>query len=223
MYRVLPVEDLPSYKIFPGPNSPTWLVVTPYIPEKEPKERAYKFRQSASPTREQWYIVVSSHPTKGAADRAYRKLMSQRPHGFREMLEEADVGDKPYHLAMTEKQAQVLVNALDLYSRIGMGQLTEVAHILRMTVVGNPSGTVDALDAVERLTREASSMWMGGSGGYYGITSEKISDVFRVAWDLQQVIRYRLAWDRKPEGGIQVHFDDPMKTSAEELAVIKKV
>lgn len=223
MYRVLPVEDLPSYNMFQGANIAAWLVVTPYIPEKEPKERAYQLRPSASPTRAQWYTVVSYHPTKGAADRAYRKLMSQRPRGFREMLEEADVCDKPYHLAMTERQAQVLVNALDLYSRIGMGQLTEIAHILRMTVVGNPSDTVDALDAVERLTREASSMWMGGSGGYYGITSEKISDVFRVAWDLQQVIRYRLAWDRKPEGGIQVHFDDPMKTSAEELAVIKKV
>jgi hypothetical protein len=168
------------------------------------------------------YTVVSTHPTKGSADKAYRKLMSQgRPHGFQEMVGEVD--NKPYHLAMTDRQAQVLVNALDLYSRIGMGQLTEVAHILRMNVIGNPGGTVEALDAVERLTREAASCWMGGSGGYYGITSEKISDVFRVAWDLQQVIRYRLAWDRKPEGGIQVHFDDPIKTSSEELAVIKKV
>ena len=215
MYRVIPIEDFPSYKLG-GDNK--WLVVTPYIPEKEPKEVAYKRRGTA---RDQWYTVVSSHPTKGAADKAYRKLMSQgRAHGFVEML---GGDDKPYHLAMTERQAQVLVNALDLYSRIGMGQLTEVAHILRMNVIGNPSGTVDALDAVERLTREAASLWMGGSGGYYGITSEKIRDVFRVAWDLQQVIRYRLAWDRKPEGGIQVHFDDPMKTSEEELAIIKKV
>jgi len=218
MYRVIPTEDLPGYKVFPGANPP-WLVITPYSPEKQPKELAYKLRGTP---RDQWYTVVSSHPTKGSADKAYRKLMSQgKVHGFQEMA--GDVDDKPYHLAMTERQAQVLVNALDLYSRIGMGQLAEVAHVLRMNVIGNPSGTVEALDSVERLTREAASRWMGGSGGYYGIASEKISDVFRVAWDLQQVIRYRLAWDRKPEGGIQVHFDDPMKTSEEPLAVIKKV
>ena len=159
--------------------------------------------------------IISGHPTKGAADKVFRKLSKD---GLPE-----DNSDRPYQLSLTEKQAQVLVDALDLYSRIGMGQLTEVAHILRMNVIGNPSGTVDALDAVERLTREAASLWMGGSGGYYGITSEKISDVFRVSWDLQQVIRYRLAWDRNPKGGIQVHFDEPMKSSEEPMAIIKKV
>ena len=49
-----------------------------------------------------------------------------------------------------------------------------------------------------------------------------INDSFRVAWDLQQVIRYRLAWDRNPEGGIQVIFDEPLKSSQEPLACIKK-
>jgi len=53
--------------------------------------------------------------------------------------------------------------------------------------------------------------------------SEKIHDVFRIAWDLQQVIRHRLAWDRNPKGGIQVSFDDPLKSSREPLASIKRI
>jgi hypothetical protein len=160
--------------------------------------------------------IVSTHPTKGSADKALNNILS------RIKKEPSEQSDKPYQLFLTEKQAQVLVNALDLYSRIGMGQLSEVAYVLRLNALGNPNGQADALAKVEKLTREAASYWMGGSGSYYGIFSDKINDSFRVAWDLQQVIRYRLAWDRNPEGGIQVNFDKPLKSSQESLAYIKK-
>jgi len=160
--------------------------------------------------------IVSTHPTKGSADKALNNILGRIKN------EPSEQGNKPYQLFLTEKQAQVLVSALDLYSRIGMGQLSEVAYVLRMNALGNPNGQADVLAKVEDLTREAASYWMGGSGSYYGIFSEKINDSFRVAWDLQQVIRYRLAWDRNPEGGIQVIFDEPLKSSQEPLACIKK-
>lgn len=152
--------------------------------------------------------VISSHLTKGAADKAMRKLAKSLP----------EPQEYPYQIFLTEKQAQVLVDALDLYSRIGAGQLEEIAHILRI----NPGIQHDKVVAVEDLAKEAADCWMGRAGGHYGIFSEKIHDVFRIAWDLQQVIRYRLAWDRNPNGGIQVNFDDPMQSSKEPLALIKR-
>lgn len=215
MYKVIPVEDIPSYKA----DKYKWVIVTAFIHGIDTCE-AYKLKGEA---RGNWYKVVSKHPTKGAADKAYNKLFGKM-NVVSSLKEENKIkeNNKPYHLEMTERQAQIIINALELYSRIGMGQLQEVAYVLRSNSV---PGFINfnALDKVESLTREASSYWMNFSGGYHGISSNKINDSFRVAWDLQQVIRYRLAWDRNPEGGIQVHFDEPYKTSKEDLAIIKKV
>ena len=213
MYKVVPISDLPGYKFGAG----KWAIITPHVPSPpntNTNNLAYKLMGAS-----EYYSIVSTHATKGAADKACNKLQA---FSIKKDVKEIDTSDKPYRLAITEKQARLIVDALDLYSRIGMGQLQEVAFVLRSNSFED---TIDfgILDKVTELLRKASSYWMNGSGGYHGIYSDKINDNFRVAWDLQQVIRYRLAWDRNPEGGIQVHFDEPMKTSLEELAVIKKV
>ena len=201
MYKALPSKDIIDYTC-----SDTWVVIK-YVAVQDLNNPLVTNKVYYTTDKKQIYII-STHPTKGAADSVLRKLKA-KPN-----LPDDD-GDRPYNLSLTERQAQVLVDALDLYSRIGMGQLTEISHVLRMNS--------KAVDEVDMMLREASYCWMGGAGSYYGITSDKINDVFRVAWDLQQVIRYRLAWDRNPDGGIQVHFDEPLKSSAEPLAVIKKV
>ena len=197
MYKAVPIEDLPNYRpSFPTPGltPPQWAVVT------------------------ETGKVVSTHPTKGSADKALRKLKSQ------DVLPKDDV-DRPYQLSLTERQAQVLTEALDLFSRIGMGQLEEIAYVLRSYTKPSESSSLlsSRLDELKRLAREASNVWMGSPFGCRGISSEEIGDAFRVAWDLHQVIRYRLAWDRNPNGGLQVSFDTPMKYSQEPLAIIKKV
>jgi len=213
MYKVVPIEDLPNYRpSFPtlGITPPQWAVITTDIPDG--KERAHKsFRIDG-----EWYNVVSTHPTKGSADKALRKLKSQA------VLPKDDV-DRPYQLSLTERQAQVLTEALDLFSRIGMGQLEEIAYVLRSYTKPSESSSLlsSRLDELKRLAREASNVWMGSPCGCRGISSEEIGDAFRVAWDLHQVIRYRLAWDRNPNGGLQVSFDTPMKYSQEPLANIK--
>lgn len=133
---------------------------------------------------------------------------------------------KQYTLHLTEKQARVIVNALDLYSRIGMGQLKEVAYVLRATQKLNDNTDVeiqersDQINIIRDRLEAISRYWMNGSG-YHSITSQKISDVFRVAWDIQQVIRHRLAWDKNPKGDITVDFDDALKTSEEQLPTIE--
>lgn len=203
MYRVVQTKDLPKGVEYSG----NWAVMKPYIPENH--ERAYVID-------DEWYTVVSTHPTKGSADKALRKLKSQV---------ELPKDDRPYHLSLTERQAQVITEALDFFSRIGMGQLEEIAHVLRVYTKPSESSSLQSyrLDELKRLIREAANVWMGSPCGCHGISSEEIGDVFRVAWDLHQVIRHRLSWDRHPNGGLQVSFDTPMKYSQEPLAIIKKV
>jgi hypothetical protein len=209
MYKVIPVEEyinatkkyLLTYTLR---NNSRWLVV----------HEGFVYEAYCIPDTNLY--IISTHVTKGAADKACRRLNRE------ENISAPKSKHMPYHLHMNEKQAQIIIHALDLYSRIGMGQLEEVVTILRQNINGSNKDTLGKLEEVGRLIREASSYWMGGAGSYYGINSEQISDSFRIAWDLQQVVRYRLAWDRNPEGGIQVIFDDPIQTSKEPFALITK-
>jgi hypothetical protein len=57
---------------------------------------------------------------------------------------------------------------------------------------------------------------------HWGITSKKIPEESRIAFDLEQVIRHRLAWDKKPEGGHTVDFHEPHSWSNCPLAKITK-
>jgi hypothetical protein len=188
-----------------------WLVIKPAAKANNVETPIHKFMLNGVD-----FIVVSQHMTKGAADKSLRKLLKES--SLPEICK-----DYSYKLSLTEAQARIIIDALDLFSRIGMGQLYEIAHVLRTNVIGSQTNLSDRLDAIDKLTREASACWMDCAGGYYGITSNNISDVYRIAWDLQQVIRYRLAWDKNPNGGIQVQFDRPLKSSNEPLAIIKKI
>jgi hypothetical protein len=135
------------------------------------------------------------------------------------------MSDHKYTLHLTERQARVIIDALDLFSRIGMGQLKEVSYVLRQNPLPEPEAERDARitllsDIRERLDM-LSRYW--NANGFSGITSKSISDRFRIAWDILQVIRHRLAWDQKPEGGITVDFDEPMVTAREFLPTISLV
>ena len=214
-YKTLPVKDIIDIDYT---CVDAWAVVK-CVTNKDLNNPLVTYKQYYSRDKLQIYII-STHPTKGAADKALRKLRSQ-------VELPKDDNDRPYHLYLTERQAQILTEALDLFSRIGMGQFGEIGYILSVYQNKNTSEDsytkINKIDEIRRLAREAANIWMGSSGSYHGITSDNISDVFRVAWDLQQVIRHRLAWDRSPSGGLQVNFDTPLRSSQEPLAIIKKV
>jgi hypothetical protein len=80
---------------------------------------------------------------------------------------------------------------------------------------------------------------IGGIDGYrssLGIRNKDVSEASRIAWDLYQVLRHRLAWDLAAAEGIvgnadsqrkwpemmQVHYDEPSRVSEQPLALIEK-
>jgi hypothetical protein len=123
-----------------------------------------------------------------------------------------------YTLTLNEKQAQILVSALDLYSRIGIGQFEEVLQVYDRDL------KLDH-DQRERI-RKALNVAKGEAGhpsnGSYGIHNPEVRGEFRTAYDIQQVVRNRLAWDRKPQGDITVDFDKPDRIGTEPLAKCAK-
>ena len=131
--------------------------------------------------------------------------------------------DKPkqFVLKMNRRQAGVITAALDLYSRIGMGQISEVENILRLDRHVKPDYSHDAVrNALDFVKREIFGL---DGNGNLGIHNETVPKNYRVAWDLQQVIRHFLSWDANPEGGSGVSFHEPMKSSDEELATMTAV
>lgn len=104
----------------------------------------------------------------------------------------------------------VLMAALELFERVGMGQFREVLDTARPKY-----RLADQSETIERLMSVVRDLLMPElqRSAYFSIHSKSISDNFRVAYDLLQVIRHRVAWDREPEGGIAVSFDAPLQTS----------
>ena len=109
-----------------------------------------------------------------------------------------------------------LISALDLYSRIFMGQYSEIEWCLRLNTVKQDKPLYELFDSEELRSillkvREKAIPDLKGCGFNisYGIWSEK-NDIRSVeAFDLQQVIRHFDAWHRHPEGGSGRNFDKP--------------
>lgn len=124
-----------------------------------------------------------------------------------------------YTLEMSAEQARLLVQALDHYSRIGSGQFENVVdvydHDYRMSL-HKKEDLRDALNLAKGVVGHPAN-------GSHGIHNPNVNDCFRQAYDIQQVIRNRLAFDRKPEGGIQVDFDEPRQISTVPLPTIRRL
>ena len=126
-----------------------------------------------------------------------------------------------YTLTLDEKQAELLVCALDLFTRIGIGQFEEIVSLWVRDHISNlsPEQIEKARKALGSTKRALTGFTLNAS---YGIHSPEVPDRFRVARDLLEVIRHRLAWDKHPEGGLQVWFDKPNAISESPLATMEK-
>lgn len=110
-------------------------------------------------------------------------------------------------------EANALMSALDVYSRIWMGQYDEIEWELRML-----TSDLNKLKQEESARREAwllmrrlilpelGDMHFGAS---HGIWSEHTDDRGQAAYDILQVVRHARAWHKNPEGGMGRDFDKP--------------
>lgn len=121
-----------------------------------------------------------------------------------------------YQLTITEKQAEVIQRALEFYGRVSMGQLDEVEFVC-------PIDQLQADKTLGRSALETAKFAFTGlrNGAYIGVSG--VNDNAKIAWDIHQVIRHRISWDRNPEGGWTTNYDEPMHYSnTEKLPIMKK-
>lgn len=112
-----------------------------------------------------------------------------------------------------------MVKALDTFSRLCIGQINYAVE----AAWAHKGFDMDK-GKIDSLCNQIKGMLTGmaSPGASYGIHSKEIPDGARIAWDIQQVIRHQLAWDRHPEGGMGVSFDKPMQSSEQPLPLIER-
>jgi hypothetical protein len=126
-----------------------------------------------------------------------------------------------YTLTVNELQLQQINNACDLVSRLYMGQWDTILELFRVHSISEAYDSIDMRDKLNALAMECGLR--PSLNGYNGILSDEVDDKARILWDLNQVIRYRLAWDRSPQGGLGVNFDKPFHSCKDvPLAKVEK-
>ena len=133
-------------------------------------------------------------------------------------------------IEVSQKDAYILIDALDIYMRLRIGQWGMVLdHAPDMEAVTHEDKSV-TFQKVQDYTkfhcyRDIMNRWGAEyinyvPNGSFGIHSDAVEDVARVAYDMKQVIRHRIAWDQNPEGSFGVDFDKPWMTTKAKVPLI---
>lgn len=141
---------------------------------------------------------------------------------------ESTSDDEPsYSLHLTGKQAQVVIEATDMYSRVQMGQMRAALEPFRMQ-----DNIHEAEIAMQNAVKPLIFPAYANSHGSHGIASPYVPEKAKMAYGIHQVVRHRTAWDRteakKQEGEKDetvfsftgVWHDDPMNVAEHPLPTI---
>lgn len=126
-----------------------------------------------------------------------------------------------YTMHLNTAQAATISKACEVLARLGMGQFKDALECLPTKEL-YPDGWHEDMEGIAHILKKHTTI-MNGVGAYHAIGSHKTDERSKIAWDLYQVTRHRLAWDANPKGNhMSVMFDKPMKTSKEPLAWMEK-
>lgn len=116
---------------------------------------------------------------------------------------------KTYQLTVTESQAKMIQDGLELLSRLKMGQIHAVLYHLPQHDDCCPHELQHALEYA-----------------YRPFKPNEFADTWN-EWDLYTLIRHRLSWDNKPDNMANPemfrNYDEPTHYGTEPLAKIVRV
>ncbi len=117
-------------------------------------------------------------------------------------------------VVMSALTAGSVQEALETFSRLGIGQFHEIASRARFGETRHADGTpfsYDELDELDQLANTLKFHLLGlETNASYGIYSPHVHVSVKQAWALQRALRHRMAWDRQPKGGMGVAHDEPL-------------
>lgn len=109
-------------------------------------------------------------------------------------------------LSMTTEQAQVVVKALDLYTRLGLGQITEIEHLVSEGIIPlYSSHNTDVssissakMDTVKESCRQLKALLGYHINGSYGIGHHNVHDNVHKAYEILKVLSKTCAEVKDP-------------------------
>jgi len=116
---------------------------------------------------------------------------------------------------MSERQARLISQAVELYARLGTGQFKTLEYFFW--------SKLKTLNQARPLLEHLQMIKNGSLTVLPGIYMKSVNEEYKILYDLHQVIRHRLAWDRDPEcARWTVDFREPLRASKrEDLAKIE--
>jgi hypothetical protein len=131
-----------------------------------------------------------------------------------------------WKIEVSDKQAGVIMKALEVYSRMLMGQISTILEEF-------PDLSWDDRQYIHNIARQHIFKELDNSHAFYSISSDKINPKAQIAWDIQQVVRQAVSWHRagKKLGEdkrdwsemLGVDFDDPFPSNSEPLCKIERI
>jgi len=122
-------------------------------------------------------------------------------------------------LKLEESQAEILIRALDFYSRIGLGQFPEIINRFKEFDWNTDYIISERYSLIGQLENISSQLTGLCTGAYRGICGCLAPISSQIAYEILQVVRHKIAWHNETEGGITVKFDEPLKISGLELPI----
>ena len=116
-------------------------------------------------------------------------------------------------LTFTEEEIRRILEALDFYSRIWIGQYDHILWEMRWM---KDCDKLDLFDeAIRKKFIKMRQIILPALEDYplsasFGIFSDKRDVKVAIAYDMQQEFRYKKAWFLHPEGGYTVDFGSPL-------------
>lgn len=115
---------------------------------------------------------------------------------------------------ITEIQMVALIEAIDLYIRVNIGQLEAIVNFLEHNGTYKNEDNSYVMNAIDEIKYRIFGLSKNAS---YGIGNDKLDPIVNVSYDLLQVLRHRLSWSMNINGGSGISYYAPIKTGTEPL------
>lgn len=126
-----------------------------------------------------------------------------------------------YNLKVSKNQAKVISEAVELYTRLHIGQIDQLDSFFldRTHTLVDPA----ALDILRKAYQTIKTRLFPElvKNSYHSIRSYVVPEKAKIAYDIVQVINHKLSLDSYPNGNYSVYSQDPIQCSKEELSKIE--
>lgn len=123
----------------------------------------------------------------------------------------------------TIEECKNLAFCLDIYSRLGIGQVDIFYQELNSIGGNRHSAPITSFCDLSSIYRhDVLGLPHGIYHSFLSIADPNVLEEFRVAYEAYKVIKRHLSYEKNPEGGWTVNFDMPLKVSDVEFIKIKK-